>query len=72
MFYIRCKNPQKKKTVQKNLIFFFSKVWRLADIKHKYIIFYMYLYKHMIFCLSKTVQKEKKNYTNDLLIALWI
>lgn len=60
----------KEENCSEKLDFFFSKVWRLADIKHKYIIFYMYLYKHMIFCLSKTVQKEKKNYTNDLLIAL--
>lgn len=52
------------------VFFFSSEVWRLADIKHKYIIFYMYLYKYMIFCLSKTVHKGKENYTNDLLIAL--
>lgn len=50
----------------------FYEVWRLADIKHKYILLYMYLYKHMIFCLSKTVQNGKENYKNDLLIALWI
>lgn len=52
------------------LFFFFYEVWRLADIKHKYVILYMYLYKPMIFCLSKTVQNGKENYTNDLLIAL--
>lgn len=72
MFCVRCKNPKKKKTVHKSLFFFFYEVWRLADIKHKYEILYMYLYKPMIFCLSKTVQNGKENYTNDLLIALWI
>lgn len=74
MFYVRGKNPQKKKNVQKNLGFFsflFYGVWRLADIKHKYII-YMHLYEHMIFFLSKTVQNGKENYINDLLIALWM
>lgn len=71
MFYFRSKNPQlqKKKTVQKNL-FFFYEAWRLADIKHKYIILYMSLCKHIIFCLSKTIQNGKEDYTSDLLIAL--
>lgn len=38
---------------------FFYEVWRLADIKHKYIILYMYLYKHIIFFLKpfKMVRK---------------
>lgn len=40
---------------RKQDFFFFYEVWRLAGIKHKYIILYMYLYKHIIFCLSKTV-----------------
>lgn len=71
MFDVRCKNPQKKETVQKNLcFFFFYEVWRLGDIKHRLILLYTYLYKHMIFCLSKTVQNGKENDTNDLLIAL--
>lgn len=55
--------------VQRNLGVFYE-VWRLADIKHRYILLYMYLYKHIIFCLFKTIQNGKEDYTSDLLIAL--
>lgn len=64
------KSEKEENCSQKLVFFFFYEVWRLADIKHKYEILYMYLYKPMIFCLSKTVQNGKENYTNDLLIAL--
>lgn len=47
---------KRRKLFTKACFFFFYEVWRLADIKHKYEILYMYLYKPMIFCLSKTVQ----------------
>lgn len=61
----------KENSSEKNLVFFWE-VWRLADIKHKYIILYMYLSKHIIFSLSKTIQNGKEDYTSDLLIALWM